>query len=72
MWFRKPLSATLMKNCAVAEWGSLVRAIATVVQVFEAIVVCFQWNIALFFRCWFHSAALHHEAGNHPMKMVLL
>ncbi|SLH59121.1 Uncharacterised protein [Mycobacteroides abscessus subsp. abscessus] len=30
MWLRKALSATLMKNCAVAECGSLVRAIATV------------------------------------------
>ena len=29
-WLRNPLSATLMKNCAVAECGSLVRAIATV------------------------------------------
>ncbi len=30
MWFRKSLSATLMKNCELAECGSLVRAIATV------------------------------------------
>src|SRR5690625_1250627 len=29
-WLRKLLSATLMKNWAVAEWGSLVRAMATV------------------------------------------
>ena len=30
LWSRKSLSATLMKNCAVAECGSDVRAIATV------------------------------------------
>lgn len=30
VWFRKPLSATLMKNCELAECGALVRAIATV------------------------------------------
>ena len=29
-WLRKSLSLTLMKNCAVAEFGSGVRAIATV------------------------------------------
>ena len=30
LWFRKPLSTVLMKNWAVALWGSLVRAMATV------------------------------------------
>ena len=30
VWSRKPLSATLMKNCAEAECGSMVRAMATV------------------------------------------
>ena len=34
LWFRKSLSATLMKNWAVAEWGSEVRAMAIVPRSF--------------------------------------
>ena len=34
VWFRKSLSATLMKNCAVGECGAWVRAIATVYPTF--------------------------------------
>ena len=34
VWFRKSFLATLMKNCAVAECGALVRAMATVYMSF--------------------------------------
>ena len=34
VWLRKALSAALMKNCALAEWGAWVRAIATVYLLF--------------------------------------
>ncbi len=72
LWFRKLLSATLMKNWAEAECGSMVRAMATLYFTFGRPLSASFWMLGrlsfFFFHAWLETAALDHEVADDAVE----